>query len=82
MSYPFLIILWLLFVVAVYFIVSGLTYKGDDLSETVEKRCSKCSYRSICWKDWELGIWSAKNLKCSDIRELLEEQLKELEFER
>ena len=40
-------------------------------------RCEKCEHTMTCWYDWDLGVWSAKELKCEDIRKALENNGKE-----
>jgi len=43
-------------------------------SSIINKKCSNCTEQHICWVDFEVGIWSRKDLICDDIRYLLENQ--------
>jgi len=39
----------------------------------IEKRFEGCKHNYVCWQDYEIGIWRKKELKCEDIRKILEE---------
>lgn len=38
----------------------------------IEKRCKECEHNHTCWQDFEVGVWRKKDLKCDDIRDILE----------
>lgn len=44
-----------------------------DLSK-IDSKCNNCTKQHICWVDFEVGIWSRKDLICNDIRYILENQ--------
>jgi hypothetical protein len=48
-----------------------ITSREED--KIIKKRCEGCKDNFECWQDFEIGVWRKKELKCEDIRKILEE---------
>jgi len=53
---------------------SALNSIAINITRNIEKKCGVCKNQHICWSDYDIGIWSRKDLICDSIRNLLENQ--------